>query len=477
LILFLIPTINAQTPNSIWRDDLTYANFEQFQNAGWTTTYQPGVTFSTDGVILDATTTDTSISYSNHFQGTYDWTVEDRSRWTIGPHSGNSIFAQTQLHTYGFAADGWYNNYALYRDNQKILTFGNYQEQQNQWFTLKMEKHGNQIDMFYNGVLQNSYTETDPTPSQLLGVSINAPWQGGAEYDYAQVWSTNTNSATTNPPNSDVAKTAWIPTPTSGAEASIFAIIAVGITSAIITAATTVSTGAASGFIGKIIDKLRELIPETLKKWLEDFISSKRKLKIDEKTGSPYLPTKAEIILYTISIILSTFAFSYVKITSIQDLLIILPTFFATSILVSFARTYILSTYSRRKGVWTENKLWYFGLGLFLFTTIAFKTPFSSATRTVHHSRAFTEKLAGFLSTAGILITLTFGALFYIIYKSGFTLIGGTGLAMCLISAFFDTFPIEPMGGKDIYKYNKKIWILTFTSTLLLYIGWITQII
>jgi hypothetical protein len=127
--------------------------------------------------------------------------------------------------------------------------------------------------------------------------------------------------------------------------------------------------------------------------------------------------------------------------------------------------------------VWTEYKLWYFGLAMFLLSTLAFRTPFSSPTRTVHHSRNFTERLGGFLSCAALFITLGFGAFFFVLYKSGFALIGGTGLAMCLISAFFDTFPIEPMGGKDIYKYNKALWGILFVFTLALYAVWIAHLI
>jgi len=279
------------------------------------------------------------------------------------------------------------------------------------------------------------------------------------------------------PSSGDVTKTAWVPTPVNGAAAGIFAIASVSIASLIFAAVSSVPAGAASGFFSKLIDKVRELIPDTIKKWLEDFIASKRKLKVDEKTGSPYLPTKSEAIVYGLSILFSTFAFSYVKVNSLDQILIIIPTFFATSILVSFARTYILSVYTRRKGVWTENKLWPFGVGLFLLSTLAFRTPFSSPTRTVRHSNNFTERLAGFLSVAAIFITLGFGAFFFVLYKSGFVLIGGTGLAMCLISAFFDTFPIEPMGGKDIYKYNKALWGILFAATLTLYALWIAHII
>lgn len=477
LLVFGIGSSASAQVNSIWHEDLNYPGYSQFQAAGWTSTHQEGVSFSADGVILDGTQGDTFISYSDKFpSGIYDWTVEDRSQWTLGSHSGNNIFGLTQKHDYGFSADGWYGYFAFYRDGQKILTFGSYQEQSQQWLTLRMEKHGNQIDMYFNGNLEQTYTETDETPSALIGVSIGAPWIGGAVYDYVQVLSPDGGS-NNYIPSDEVMKTAWVPPPFNGAGATVFAVAAVSVSSLMVAAATTTSTGISNGFFAKLVDKLRELIPETIKKWLENFISSKRKLKVDEKTHSPYLPTKSELLVYGISLLLSTFAFSYVKVSVLQDLWIILPTFFVTSVLVSFARTYILSVYTRRKGVWTENKLWYFGLGLFLFSTIAFRIPFSSPTRTVHHSKNFSQRLSGFLACAAIFITLGFGAFFFVLYKAGFVLVGGTGLAMCLISAFFDTFPIEPMRGAGVYKYDKRIWLVIFVATLTLYIAWIAHLL
>jgi outer membrane protein assembly factor BamB len=828
----------GQTENSVWKEDFNYSSYDQMVTAGWSSQHAAGVGFTSTGVVLDGTSGDTSIALSNKFpSGINDWTVVDRSRWTIGSHSGNNVGAATDKHSYLFAADGWYSEFAFYRDGQKILTFGNYQEKSNEWMLLRMEKQGNRVDMYFNEQLQNSYNETDQSPSQLVGVSSVAPWLGGAEYDYiqvhsigstiattpqpsaedswtmfgqgaagaryststaprssqllwsslfdsqvrtsvtisgnkayvgtfdgrifaldartgAEIWSfttgdsvwssptvandvvyvgsndfavyalsaasgnkiwnfttgggvfssptvvqnvvyvgstdnnvyaldaisgtriwnfstgghvrdspavvngvvyagsqdgnfyalnaatgallwssptgdgdtfTNSSPAVVNgvvyvgstdtnlyafqasdgtkvwsyatggkvssspavfggvvyfgsedgsvyaidassgakrwsqdtggpvysspavadgvvyvgswdntvyafdaatggaiwsyqtdggifssptisggvmfvgsydgrvyafgssftpnttsspaPSSSEFAKTAWVPAPANGAAASVVAIAAVGVASAVMAAASSAPAGATAGFFDKIIDKLRELIPDTIKKWLESFIASKRKLKVDEKHGSPYLPTKPEALVYGLSILFSTFAFAYVKVDSLDQILIILPTFFATSIIVSFIRTYILAVYSRRRGVWTEYKLWYFGLGLFLVSTLAFRTPFSSPTRTVRHSRNFTERLGGFLSCADLFITLGFGAIFFVLYKSGFALIGGTGLAMCLISAFFDTFPIEPMGGKDIYKYNKRLWGIMFVVTLALYALWIAQLI
>ena len=287
--------------------------------------------------------------------------------------------------------------------------------------------------------------------------------------------STPNPSATLTPSSGDVTKNAWVPQPVNGAAACVVTVGAVGIVALLASSLSGASASASAGFLDKVGNKIRDLLPDTIKKWLEDVLASKRKLKIDEKKGSPYLPIKSEILVYLISILVLTFSFAYVKVVSLSQFLTILPTFLVTSILVALVRTYVLAVYARRKGVWTEYKLWYFGVAMFIVSTVALRSPFSSPTRTVHHSRNFNDRLEGFLSCSAVIITLGFAALFLVLLKSGFALIGGTGLAMCLISAFFDTFPIEPMSGKDIYKYNKILWAGLFIATLALYIAWLAH--
>ncbi|HTY74924.1 MAG TPA: hypothetical protein VMD05_05085 [Candidatus Nanoarchaeia archaeon] len=636
LVLFLGSMLILQQQASgqfIWRDDFNYANSAQLQAAGWQITQNPaGVTISNGTIVLDGTTADTAIAYDGHFQsGITNWRVEVQSVWLGQGHSGAQIHVDMQGHSYAWATDGWYNNFAFYKDGQKILTFGNYTEQPNAWVNMTLEKQGNTVNMYYDGQLEKTYIETDQNivNAPVQGVSEISPWLGNQAYEYYQLESIDnavTTSKTTssgvltfkgwidgtdylylqdggatiwyqhekseipgyeingagvqgnyqnhqnlptyidgntwypswpgittawidvpavstkyiNPdqhptgewnittitntvargnfsiieyPSSsnnytakillddilpsgadwysftlnwetqgpisspDITKTAWVPPPANGAAASIVTVGAVSIAALLAAAASSVPTTAATSFIDRIVSEVRKLLPDTVKKWLEDFIASKRKLKVDEKTGSPYLPTKSELIVYSIAVILLTLSFSYVKISNLNELLIVLPTFFATSILVALVRTYILAVYARRQGVWTEYKIWYFGVTMFLISTLAFRAPFSSPTRTVHHHRNFTDRLGGFLSLAGVLITLAFAGFFFILLKEGLVLIGGTGLAMCIISAFFDTFPLEPMGGSDIYKYSKRLWTGLFIGTLLLYAVWLTNLL
>jgi hypothetical protein len=115
---------------------------------------------------------------------------------------------------------------------------------------------------------------------------------------------------------------------------------------------------------------------------------------------------------------------------------------------------------------------------MYLISTVAFHAPFSSATRKVSvPSEKNTQRFGFILSCLTVGITLAFGAVFMVILLAGFSLIGGAGLAMCLVTAFFETFPIKPMGGTDLYNYNKKVWLGLFIVTLALYVVWLMHVL
>jgi hypothetical protein len=196
-VLSLPLLVWAQNDAVIWRDEMSYQSFDQLQAAGWTSEHSAGVSFGSNGVILDQTAGDTAIHYSGHFAaGIYDWKVEDASRWISGDHCGNDITAITEKHTYGFAADGWYSNFAFYHDGGKVYSSdkGTFSESKGVTFTLSMTKIDSKIYCYYNGELKYTYTESDSTPSQLNSVDAVSPWRGASEYDYFQVSSASASS-------------------------------------------------------------------------------------------------------------------------------------------------------------------------------------------------------------------------------------------------------------------------------------------
>jgi hypothetical protein len=186
LIMFLSLSINVQAGNSFWREDFNFSSVSDLEAAGWTTTHSSGISFTSNGVVLDGSDDDTAIHYNKITNGPTNWAIEVKSRWLGEGHSGSSVFIVTEKHSYIFMPDGYYDNFAFYYDGSKVKTYEGYQESVNTWMTLRLEKSGNLIEMYYNEALIGTYPVDDT--SKVIGSNYVSPWEGNAEYDYVQIW-------------------------------------------------------------------------------------------------------------------------------------------------------------------------------------------------------------------------------------------------------------------------------------------------
>jgi outer membrane protein assembly factor BamB len=284
-----------------------------------------------------------------------------------------------------------------------------------------------------------------------------------------EVRAVDNTGATLSSSNLNIDVSVWVPPVNNALASTIVTISAVSIVSIIATAASTPSSLPFSW----LWEKINSLLPEGVKGWLESFISSKRQLVIEQKTGSIFMLTRLEIFSYAASLVVMTFAFSYAGAVSLDQLILLIPAVLVTSVVVGVAKNLITEMYARMNGVWAEHQLWYFGLATFLISTFAFRTPFSSPSRIVNHSPKFTERSQGLVASASVIVSLIFVGIFYALFVAGFSYIGSIGLAMCLLGAVFDTIPIAPMNGRDIYDWSKSIWAAQFLIVLILYVVWL----
>ena len=261
----------------------------------------------------------------------------------------------------------------------------------------------------------------------------------------------------------------WVPKPANAVVAVGISALAVGVISLIFAAISNPLAGAG----GSVEQKTKGLIPNNIKQWLEELVASRRKLAVEQKTGSPFKPTKTEVLAYATSIIVLAVSFSYVKVITLNQIWGLLPYFFFTSVLVGFVQKFFSIAYLRSKGVWSEHKIWPVGLILFLFTTFAFRVPFSSPTQSVNEESKSAEKLGAIASASEILISLAFAGFFFLILKGGYVAIGGAGLDMCVIGSFFGTFPLSPLSGKEIFDHNKRLWAGLFIASLIIFVVWL----
>ena len=262
-----------------------------------------------------------------------------------------------------------------------------------------------------------------------------------------------------------VGEEVWVP---SAQGAVVAATVTVGVAALVSTlaSAATSSAGQAGSSLG---GKIQDVLPSTVKKWLADSISSKRKVEVQERPSSEFVLTRFEVVSYAVTLSILTLAFAYAKSESLSQILESIPLILATSIVTDFVKSYAITAVSRYKGVWTEHRVWYIGLGLFAFSTLAFKVPFSSPSRLAHYSPKMSKRLSGLLSSLSVMIMFVFAFVFLFLYFVGYTLVGNIGLIMCLTGGLFDTLPIPPMGGKGIYDWNKAVWLTLLAGSVASY--------
>ena len=272
--------------------------------------------------------------------------------------------------------------------------------------------------------------------------------------------------------NQTVIVDVWIP-PVTNAVASTIG--TVGVISVVSLAALAVSSPAS--FAGSwFTEKLNDLLPAGVQGWLESFIGSKRGAVIEERTNSAFSLTRVEIVAYVVALVLLTFAFTYSSAESLDTFIILIPTVLATSVAVGLIKNLLTELVARVLGVWSEHRLWYFGIATFLLSTLIFKTPFTSPSRIVNHTPHSTERSLGLVATASVMISIGFAGIFYVVQSLGFTIVGSIGLAMCLLMALFDSIPVAPMNGRDIWDWSKVYWGVTFIVSAVLYTLWLMYI-
>ena len=279
-----------------------------------------------------------------------------------------------------------------------------------------------------------------------------------------EVRSINENGAVVGSEKVNFEVSVWVPPADKAIASSVVIVSTLGAISII---ATAISNPLSMPFTW-LWEKINALLPDSVKGWLESFISSKRQLVIEPKQGSIFILSRIEVFAYLASLAVMTFAFAYSGAGSFDDFILLIPTVLATSVVVGLTKNLLTELYARTLGVWAEHRLWHLGLTTFLFSTIVFKTPFSSPSRIVNHSPKFTPRTQGLVASASVVASLAFSVVFYALLSLGYTYIGSIGLGMCILGALFDTLPIAPMNGRDIYDWSIPIWAAQFILTLAL---------
>lgn len=269
----------------------------------------------------------------------------------------------------------------------------------------------------------------------------------------------------------------WTPKVENAVFAATAAVGSVAAAAAVMSAVRPAEEGA-----WRYFEKIKEPLPDQGRKWASDFVESKKKLEVEEKRGRRLLPTKNEAVAYAVGILVLTLCYGYAKVAfDWAGFLEVAPIILATFMIVEFVKIYVTTAIVRGRGVWAEHKVWYLGLVLLGVTTLAFRMPLSSPTRSVRHGPKFSKRLEAFVASVETVVNLAFTGVFFailivgesVLQNSGLTLLGRTGLAFCVMMSFFEILPIPPMASREIWEHNKALWGGLFAVAASVFVAWL----
>jgi len=234
-----------------------------------------------------------------------------------------------------------------------------------------------------------------------------------------------------------------------------------------------------SGFAQSFSDGIAKL---PLPKWFKDFLNLYAEKTFENLNAEELkalkrkrIVTLRELLSLLFSGMILLAVFLWVEVGGIPNLLSSDYVFAALpqvliSVVFVFSLSQIFSLVSAKVlNVWSEFKIWLYGLAALLITGIVLMIPFASPGK-VEYQGDLDRKKAGLIASSKILCILILAAPFYFFQILGFPTIADAGLMMTMMTACYSTFPSQPLEGRAIFTYNKSLWITIFLLSFSIFI-------
>ena len=191
IVLAFLTVAPAAHAQPLLRDDFNYASITDLQSAGWQVFAQctpsapnggwPYVSVgSSEVTIVNDGAHGTSLCHD--LSGSVaDWSAEMRGEWVGGPYGSLVLYVFLAGIHYGykFGVDDYFGLYGfdrlgigeVWKQNRPSL-------QLQTWYTLKIQKQGSAITLYFDGPQVFTYQETDPNfiARSLARVGIEPGW-------------------------------------------------------------------------------------------------------------------------------------------------------------------------------------------------------------------------------------------------------------------------------------------------------------
>lgn len=222
--------------------------------------------------------------------------------------------------------------------------------------------------------------------------------------------------------------------------------------------------------IGWIKDVVMDYIND-----LFDIVAGKKERK---ELGEKSLITREEIVKLAFAVTVIAFVFGYVEANGLPyflepaTFLVAVSFVLCSSIVIIFSETIFNSIAARVFDVRAEINIWPIGLFSFLVSGLAFMVPFSMPHTTTFMSGEEASSRQGWIIVTSKLFRTALLLPFIAIHLLGNRMLGDAGVLIILTGTCYSLMPVEPMAGRTVYDFDKRIWFLLFAVNFTLFVTW-----
>ncbi|UCE29010.1 MAG: VWA domain-containing protein [Candidatus Bathyarchaeota archaeon] len=254
----------------------------------------------------------------------------------------------------------------------------------------------------------------------------------------------------------------WAPSLQSAVAGGVATVVMSSTLAAMSSSLTNPVASVRSTFWGRIVAALPDSLQNLLQSYGEEILASKTQKGVGTKEFSRLMVTQTEVLAFVLGAATLTFCFSYAVAGATTRILSVVPIVFVAVAVVELVYWLTMEVVARRMGIWSEYRVWPMGIIMLLVFTLAFRSPFCVAGRSEFQSAKPAKRVIGLISLSGPVACLLLGGLFAVLLSFGYEQLGSLGVMVCMTKATFDLIPTRPMNGKEIFNWNKIIWLMLF---------------
>jgi len=265
----------------------------------------------------------------------------------------------------------------------------------------------------------------------------------------------------------------WVPSLQDAAAGGIATVAMTSTLAAMSSSLTSPAASAGGSFWGRIVAALPDSLQNLLQSYGEEILASKTQKEIEARECSRLMIAPAEVLAFVLGSVTLTFCFSYAIAGAAPEIVSVVPIVFVTVVVAELVYWLTMELVARRIGIWSEYRVWPIGITMLLVFSLIFRSPFCVAGRSEFQCVAPKKRSIGLISLSGPVACLLLGGIFALLLVFGYEQLGSLGVMVCMTKATFDLIPTPPMNGKEIFNWNKIIWLLLFLPSVASYLFFI----